>query len=143
MGQAKNRKAEIAALKAQPKQLIKVFAQRNGKFGVIEFVSFGFIPEAGLNNKTALLSKIATSVWGHSAPTDLIADYLVQTNSYAMMSKMQKPVGYFIEFFEDDKDRPGMYSCRTVMGIRTEEQFDAFAKQKMAELSSELDIRTY
>lgn len=144
MGAAKNRKVEIAALKAAPKQMVKVFAVRNAKNGGTEFVKFGFVPVAAINSKSALLRSVACSVWGHTAPCVQIAEYLTLTDSYAMMSKLQKPVGYFIEFFEDDADRPGMYSCRTVCGIRTDEQFDAFVDSKVAEMDlTDDEIRRY
>lgn len=142
MGQAKNRKVEINALKNSPQTLTKVFALRHGRDGD-EFVCFGVVLENPMYNKKTLLEAVSCTAWGHNAPVALIADYLVQTNTYAVVNKFN-PFGYFIEFYHDDPDSIGTHSCRTICGFRTEENFDSYVAEVLETVdTSKTDVKYY
>lgn len=138
MGQARQRKAEIDALKAKL-TTVRFFAIRHCEDGQKEFamseVSFN---SKQVNSKQALLREICLKDWLHTPPVGLIAEYLVQTTSYQVMGQMfNAEIGYVINFHEVDQEMLALhnekrYSCRRVTGMSQEklaEYADKFAKE--------------
>jgi len=124
MGQAKQRKAEIDALKAagprtMPTLEVDILAIRHTRIGKPEFVYFTTDLGKTKNPKDVLLHRICTRDWLHNPPSDNIAEYLVQTNTYQHTQLFGKEGdrAYVINFHEIDEEftakngRP-TYSCR-------------------------------
>ena len=143
MGQARNRRAEIETLKSKPKFQVDVefLAIRHLRDGTREFAHarIGFESNR-LSDKGALLSLICRGDWLHNPPVDRIAEYLVQTNSYKMvtefMSEQRDGLGFIINFFESDPERPETYSCRFIHTMPTE-SLRAQAQEMAAELADD------
>jgi hypothetical protein len=119
MGQAKQRQAEIQALKARV-VMTPVIALRHLTDGTFEMVSFqAVLPAKGKNDKSALLEAICCKDWLHTPPVDFIIDYLLQTKSYQGAGQY----GYLINFYEPgaDEDAPvGAHSCRLIAAYQAE-----------------------
>ena len=140
MGQAKQRQAEINALKAQL-TTVRFFAIRHCEDGQKEFalseVSFN---TKLVNNKAALLREICLKDWLHTPPVGLIAEYLVQTTSYQVMAQMNNAdIGYVINFHEVDQEMSALrnekrYSCRQIMGM-TRAKLDTYAAEFAKQLN--------
>lgn len=128
MGQAKNRKAEIAELKAS-KTTVRFLAIRHCEDGEREFAFAEATLGKPVNNKNALLRHICMNDWVHNPPVDAIAEYLIQTNTYAMMKQFNPDAGYVINFYEVDKEfslQAGQktFSARDIMGMGKDELKD-------------------
>lgn len=126
MGQAKQRQAEIAALKAagprvMPVLEVDILAIRHTRIGKPEFVYFTANLGKAKNSKDALLHHICTRDWLHNPPGDYISEYLVQTNTYQHTQLFGKDGdrAYVINFHEIDeeftaKNGKPTYSCRQI-----------------------------
>lgn len=140
MGQAKNRKAEIAQLK-QTKRLVKILAIRHCADGQSEFAYFGAeLPSDVRNSKNALLSHICLNNWLHTPPAYEIAEYLVQTDTFKEMKQFGVSAAAFeINFFERDTDPSGRstHSCRMIYGIPDEAQAEQYINAKIEALKTE------
>ena len=120
MGQAKNRKAEINALKSAPKKTFTILAIRHTECGGREMTAFDAKYAKPVHNKNDLLGYICMKDWLHNPPVGAIADYLFQTNAFAMTEQFGF-TGYEIHFYEVDdeftaKNGKKTYSCRNVIG---------------------------
>jgi hypothetical protein len=134
MGQAKQRSAEIAALKAAP-TTVHFFAIRHTQYGFKQVVRAQVqLTPNRLNNKKALLREICLKDWLHTPPVEYIAEYLLQTTSYQLMAQQQFQMtdrGYVINFHEVDQELSNdgltQYSCRQVaaMSLPALEQYAA------------------
>jgi len=126
MGQAKQRKAEIAELKAagarvMPTLEVDILAIRHTRIGKPEFVYYTANLGKAKNSKDALLHRICTRDWLHNPPCDHIAEYLVQTNTYQHTQLFGKDGSraYVINFHEIDEEFTAKhgkptYSCREI-----------------------------
>ena len=146
MGQAKNRAAEIQALKNTPR-LLNVLAVRHGANGVKEFVSFGFDANAKpKNSKNSLLPKICLNVWGHSAPVAYIAEYLLQTDTYKAASVLNL-TAFELNFYEKDVDPQGRetFSCRGIQAFGNNDIWQAHVDSCVSALQAndQLEVKTY
>lgn len=126
MGQAKQRKAEIDSLKSV-KKIVNILAIRHTEHGSREFCHGIVEIKKPVNDKNALLHHICVNNWGHNPPLGHIADYLVQTRTYADMKmfKKQDDVAYVINFYEVDTEISALqgkktYSCRQIWAMPTE-----------------------
>jgi len=96
----------------------------DGSFELCAFKSD--CPDKAYNSKDALLFNITKQDWGHNPPSSLIAEYLLQTQSYKMYKTMKQDGGFEVHFYmkgADDSNRES-YSCRQIIGYGTEEAFD-------------------
>jgi hypothetical protein len=123
MGQAKQRKAEIEALKAS-KTTVRFLAVRHCEDGNREFAHAEATISKSVNNKNELLRDICLNDWLHNPPAGEIAEYLVQTNTYSTttMLNKNKEMAFIINFYEVDKEfsrREGKktYSCRDIIAL--------------------------
>jgi hypothetical protein len=139
MGQAKQRKAEIDALKASP-TAVSFMAIRHLRVGKPEFVHatvdlFGQTK----NNKDHLLQHICLKDWGHNPPIEAIAEYLTMTQTYSMFRSMHDNPGWIINFYEYDEEfsLPGKpaHSCRDIISIGDAESLVDYAKGVVESLS--------
>jgi hypothetical protein len=139
LGQAKQRKTEIEALKAS-KTTVRFLAVRHCEDGEREFAFAEATLGKPVNSKNALLHHICMNDWVHTPPVDAIAEYLVQTNTYAMMKQFNPDAAYVINFYEVDKEfsiREGKktYSCRDIIGM-TPEKIKEYAHNLSEELKA-------
>jgi hypothetical protein len=123
MGQAKQRKAEITALK-ESKTTVRFLAIRHTEDGEREFCHGEASIGKPVNSKNALLRHICVNNWLHNPPAGEIAEYLIQTNTYADMKMFnkEKEMAYVINFYEVDSEmsiRQGSktYSCREIWAM--------------------------
>ena len=139
MGAAKNRKAEIAQLKATVQKDLNILAIRHCKDGSLEFNAFRITSKdaAEINashkkhqvTKNSLLNFICTKDWLHTPPVDLIYSYVQMSNTWAM--RKQIPVSddaVEIHFYESDRDQPWTYSCREIMLMSNDRFFARMAQ---------------
>lgn len=148
MGQAKQRQAEINALKAS-KTTVRFFAIRHCENGEKEFVFAEASVGKPVNNKNALLRHICVNDWLHTPPAGEIAEYLLQTNTYQTMKMFQPDAAYVINFYEVDKEfsqKTGQktYACRDIIGM-SKDKLDAYARQYAEELkaSGDYSVKDY
>lgn len=121
MGQAKQRKAEIEALKAT-KTTVRFLAIRHCEDGEREFAFAEATLGKPVNNKNALLRHICMNDWVHNPPVDAIAEYLIQTNTYQTMKQFNPDAGYIINFHEVDAEYTRQlgqktYACREIVSM--------------------------
>ena len=109
------RRAKQARKPQKPAREVSILAIRHTKLGQPEFVYFKTNVCRPKNDKSALLRRICTKDWVHTPPAGYIAEYLFQTNSFAMFDGMGQTDGYVINFYESDYDRPDTYSCRDII----------------------------
>jgi len=139
VGQAKNRKAEINALKSAPKKTFSILAIRHTECGSREMVCFQASYAKPVHNKKDLLAYICLKDWLHTPPVGAITDYLFQTNTFAMTEQFGI-TGYEINFYEVDdeltaKNGNKTYSCRLIVGCDAEtvgNRADALAEELAA-----------
>ena len=120
MGQAKHRKAEIDALKAQKPRNYGILAVRHCEDGQVEFAYFGADYHKPKNDKGALLRHICLKDWVHTPPAGLIADYLWQTTTFKMLGDNPNVESFVLNFFEVDDEMTAKrgekaYSCRHIL----------------------------
>lgn len=123
---------------------IGILAIRHTRSGEPEFVHFAATVCRPKNDKNALLRAICTRDWVHTPPCGHIAEYLFQTQSFAMFDGMGQASGYIINFYESDYDRPETHSCRDIMAMSKDsvkEMADHMQKQ-MAQ-GSDYSVRVY
>ena len=132
MGQARQRKAEIDALKSRS-TAVSFVAIRHLRVGKPEFAHatvdlFG----KTLNNKDHLLHHICLKDWGHNPPVEAIAEYLTMTQTYSMFRSMHDNPGWVINFYEYDEEfsKPGKpaHSCRNIMAVGDADSLIDYAK---------------
>ena len=121
MGQAKQRKAEIDALKAQKPRNYGILAIRHCEDGQTEFAYYGADYLKPKNDKNALLRHICLKDWGHNPPAGLIAEYLFQTTTFKMFGDNPDIESFVINFYEVDDEMTAKrgekaYSCRHILG---------------------------
>ena len=138
MGQAKQRKAEIDALKAQKPREYGILAIRHTEDGQREFVYFAADYNKPKNDKNALLRHICLKDWAHKPPAGLIAEYLWQTTSFNMFGDNPNIGAFIMNFYELDEEMTAKtgekrYSCRLVSGGTAE-----YVKDYAYKLSKEL-----
>lgn len=150
MGQAKQRKAEIAALKAS-KTNIRFFAVRHCENGEKEFAHAEVTLGKPVNGKNELLRHICLNDWLHNPPVEHIAEYLVQTNTYKMFSQFNNSdaKGFVINFYEVDEEYSRQvgqkaHSAREIMAMPVEAVKD-YAEKVSAELKAtgEYSVKEY
>jgi len=150
MGQAKQRQAEIAALKAS-KTTIRFFAIRHCENGEKEFAHAEATIGKPVNNKNDLLRHICVKDWLHQPPVSEIAEYLVQTNTYKMFSQFNNSAskGFVINFYEVDKEYSRQigqkaFAAREIMAMPVEAVKD-YAEKFAAELKAtgEYSVKDY
>ena len=146
MGQAKLRKSEIAALKAQSADL-NIVAIRHMKNGQREVCTFSVekksVP-AMPASKPQLVTYICTNKWLHNPPAMAIAGYLLMTDSYKFFKMLGKNVyGYVMNFYEQDIVRTDKCSCREIIALGSQEQWDAYVKSTLNTLkaANDMDIK--
>jgi hypothetical protein len=120
MGQAKLRAKEIAELKAKPAKEFGILAIRHCEDGSTEFTHFAATYAKPTLNKNDVLSYICMKDWLHTPPVAAIAEYLWQTNTFAMMEQFGGAEAFTINFYEYDPEisaRKGdkVCSCREIM----------------------------
>jgi hypothetical protein len=120
MGQAKIRAKEIAALKSQPAKEFGILAIRHCQDGSKEFAHFAATYAKPKLNKNDLLTYICMKDWLHTPPAGAIAEYLWQTNTFAMMEQFSGAEAFVINFYEYDEEisaRKGdkVCSCREII----------------------------
>ena len=140
MGQAKLRAKEIEQLKAKPAKEFGILAIRHCQDGSKEFAHFAATYKKPTLNKNDLLTYICMKDWLHTPPAGAIAEYLWQTNTFAMMEKFNGAEAFIINFYEFDKEisaRKGdkVYSCREIMA-GSRERVQAHADQLAKELAA-------
>lgn len=150
MGQAKQRQAEITALKAS-KTTVRFLAIRHTEDGEREFCHGEASLGKPVNNKNALLHHICVNDWLHNPPAGEIAEYLIQTNTYAEMKMFnkEKEMAYIINFYEVDEEftrREGKktYSCRQITAA-SPDNVKKYAKMLADELKAtgEYSVKDY
>jgi len=150
MGQAKQRKAEIDALKARL-TTVRIFAIRHCENGEKEFAHGEVSLGKPVNDKTALLRRICMNDWLHNPPMDEIAEYLIQSNSYKTFSAFGTNTahGFVINFYEVDEEfsrKTGekTYSCRAIIGM-PKNKLDDYAYKFADELKAtgEYSVKDY
>jgi len=126
------------ANKVQPSVApIKILAVRHCADGNQEFVSFQGNIGKSFNSKDALLRHICLKNWVHTPPAAQIEEYVGQTQAYAMFKQMgMNFAGIELHFYEVDEDRPNTYSCRQIMGIKSDAYFFARSESLAAELAA-------
>ena len=141
MGQAKQRQAEINTLKAS-KTTVKFLAIRHCEDGEKEFCHGEAQIGKPVNNKNALLKHICVNDWLHNPPAGEIAEYIIQTFTYADMKMFnkEKEMAYVINFYEVDEEfsrREGKktYSCRQILAM-TPDKIKAYADMLSDELKA-------
>lgn len=138
MGQAKQRKTEIEALKAS-KTTVRFLAIRHTEDGEREFCHGEVNIGKPVNSKNALLQHICMNHWLHTPPMGEIAEYLIQTRTYEdiKMFNKEKEQAYVINFYEVDSEISAKigkksYSCRQIWAMSPEkvkEYADLLAKE--------------
>ena len=125
--------ADRFAFKNVKKELhtLHIQAIRHLKVGTFEMLAFSVEIEQDLKfSKSQLLGAICDTQWGlhQEACAAAIAQYFLLTDSFKEISKVMKPYGYEINFYETgaQKDRAGNeYGCREILGIGSKDVFDS------------------
>ena len=145
MGQAKSRKSEIAALKAQSSTL-NIMAIRHLKNGQSEFCSFSINMQSVHASKSHLLNYICTNKWLHNPPVEAIAAYLLMTDTYRIFKETKLNVcGYIINFYEQDIVHSETYSCRGILVANSQEKWNELVNFNVHTLTAanDIDVRKY
>ena len=137
-------RAKAARKPQKASREIGILAIRHNRLGKPEFVHFAATVCRPKNDKNALLKTICTRAWVHTPPAGFIAEYLFQTQSFAMFDGMGQADGYVINFYESDRDRPGTYSCRDIIaGDAASIKDMADDMRKQFAVSGDYDVRVY
>ena len=140
MGQAKLRKSEIADLKAKSATL-NIMAIRHLKNEQREVCTFSVekksVPAVPAS-KSELLIYICSNKWLHNPPALIIAGYLLMTDSYKMLGK--NVYGYAMNFYEQDIVGTDTCSCREIIALGSQEQWDAYVKSTLNTLKAANDM---
>ena len=137
-------RAKAARKPQKARREVGILAIRHTRSGAPEFVHFALNVFRPKNDKSALLRAICTKDWVHTPPCSHIAEYLFQTQSFAMFDGMGQASGYVINFYESDYDRPETYSCRDIIaGDRDSIKEMADDMQKQLAQGSDYSVRVY
>jgi len=137
-------RAKAARKPQKASREVGILAIRHTRSGAPEFVHFAATVCRPKNDKNALLRAICTKDWVHTPPAGYIAEYLFQTQSFAMFDGMGQASGYVINFYESDYDSPETYSCRDIIaGDRDSIKEMADDMQKQLAQGSDYSVRVY
>lgn len=149
--QARAKAAKEAAKQAQKPQAKEygILAIRHCEDGSPEFVHFAATYSTPKNDKNALLHRICTKDWAHTPPAGFIAEYLFQTNTFAMMQNFGGAEAFILNFYEVDaeataKNGKKTFSCRDIMAAGKDD-VQAYANNLRDELAqkSTYSVKTH
>jgi len=129
-------KASAARLNSIKPVTVSFIAYRHGVNGKAEIVAATATLDKIGNDRKALLHTVATKVWAHNPPVECIAEYLIGTQSYKMMTQFGNDKAFIINFHERDPQNPMTYSCREIMAI-PESGYEDAIKSAVADLQGD------
>lgn len=139
MGQAKIRSEVIKALKAKNANSkasignkINLIAIKNCKDGSKQFTMINFNVINCDKSKDQLLFDICNKDWKSHSMHQKITNYFSLTSNYKIL-KFMGLYGFVVNFYEQDNDYGGAYSCREIFGIRDKDSYDNTLKEYFKE----------